>query len=297
MRYGAIDVGSNAIRLLIADKKETSDARGYTFAKNTLIRVPVRLGKDVFLKQAIGKQKAKDLLKTMQAFRSLMDVLEVGPYMACATSAMREAENGAALVEEIAKCGIELEIIDGAREAEIIYSSHIEEKLDKEKNYLYVDVGGGSTELSVFAKGKLVDARSFNLGTIRILNGQDKKETWQDMKQWIKNYRKQLGDFVAIGTGGNINKLYSMANLKSGKPLSYITLKKQYESLGAMSYKQRIEELGLKPDRADVIVPACSIFILAMQWAGAKQIVVPQVGLVDGIIQLLLDKEQETANK
>lgn len=290
MRYGAIDIGSNAIRLLIADKQRTADGK-YTFAKSTLIRVPLRLGKDAFLEQKIGKSKADALLKTMVAFRNLMDVFEVGPYMACATSAMREAKNGAELVSEIAKIGIDLEIVDGAREAEIIYSSHVEERLEKDKNYLYIDVGGGSTELSLFVKGKLIDARSFNLGTIRILDGKDKKETWAEMKQWLKGYHRQMGDFVAIGTGGNINKLYKMADLKPGKSLSYIKLKKQYEFLSSYSLEQRIEQLGLKPDRADVIVPACTIFLQTMRWGGAKQIIVPQVGLVDGIVQLLLDKE------
>lgn len=290
MRYGAIDIGSNAIRLLIADKQKTADGK-YTFVKNTLIRVPLRLGKDAFLEQKIGKSKAQALLKAMLAFRNLMDVYEVGAYMACATSAMREAKNGDELVKEIAKIGIDLEIIDGAKEAEIIYSSHVEERLEKDENYLYIDVGGGSTELSLFVEGKLIDARSFNLGTIRILDGKDKKETWDEMKGWLKAYHKQLGNFVAIGTGGNINKLYKMANLKQGKSLSYIKLKKQYAFLSDYSVEQRIEQLGLKPDRADVIVPACTIFLQAMRAGGAKQIIVPQVGLVDGIVQLLLDKE------
>ncbi|WP_028297009.1 ethanolamine ammonia-lyase reactivating factor EutA [Olivibacter sitiensis] len=294
MRYGAIDIGSNAIRLLIAEKQKESDGR-FGFTKNTLLRIPLRLGKDAFTKKYISDEKADALLKSMQAFRNLMDVFEVGPYMACATSAMREAKNGVYLVKKIADLGINLEIIDGAREAEIIYSSHVEERLEKGKNYLYIDVGGGSTELSLFEKGKLIDACSFNLGTIRILDGQDKKETWESMKQWVKGYKKQIGDFVAIGTGGNINKLKSMANLKPGNPISYIKLRKQYEFIKEHSLQERIDILGLKPDRADVIVPACTIFLQAMRWGRAKQIIVPQVGLVDGIIQLLLDEEYKKA--
>jgi exopolyphosphatase/guanosine-5'-triphosphate,3'-diphosphate pyrophosphatase len=293
LRYAAIDIGSNAVRLLIADIKQTEE--GLSFKKNTLIRVPLRLGDDAFLDKKISEKKIEELLKTMLAFRNLIDVYKVSKYMACATSAMREAINGAAIVAKIKQeAGIDLEIVEGQREAKIIYASHIEETLDLKKNYLYIDVGGGSTELSVFCKGKMIASRSFNLGGIRILDNQDKDETWTEMKEWVKDQAQSYKNLSGIGTGGNINKLFKMSDLKEGTALSFVTLKALYDYLNSFSLKDRINVLGLNHDRADVIIPAAEIYLSVMKWGGVKQIFVPRVGLVDGIIQLLID---ENSNK
>ncbi|MFA6945656.1 MAG: exopolyphosphatase [Pedobacter sp.] len=289
MRYAAIDIGSNAVRLLIADIIQND--KSVSFKKNTLIRVPLRLGDDAFLDKAISFKKTEELIKTMVAFRNLIDVYKVSDYMACATSAMREARNGASLVNQIKEqAGIELEIVEGQREANIIYASHIEQSLDRKKNYLYIDVGGGSTELSVFSNGELIASRSFNLGGIRILDNQDKDETWAEMKEWVKNKAQTHKNLSGIGTGGNINKLFKMAEGKEGSPLSFAKLKSLYTYLNSFSLKDRINVLGLNQDRADVIIPASEIYLTVMKWGGVKQIFVPRVGLVDGIIQLLIDK-------
>lgn len=289
MRYAAIDIGSNAVRLLIADIIENE--KEISFKKNTLVRVPLRLGDDAFLDKNISPRKAEDLLKTMQAFRNLMDVYHVEDYMACATSAMREARNGPDLVKVIrSKANINLEIVEGQREANIIYSSHIEQHLERKKNYLYIDVGGGSTELSVFSDGELVASRSFNLGGIRILDNQDKEETWTEMKDWVKEQTRTHKNLMGIGTGGNINRLYKMADEKEGVPLTFTKLRSLHSYLNSFSLKDRINVLGLNQDRADVIVPASEIYLTVMKWGGVKQIFVPRVGLVDGIIQLLIEK-------
>jgi exopolyphosphatase/guanosine-5'-triphosphate,3'-diphosphate pyrophosphatase len=289
LRYAAIDIGSNAIRLLIADILQ--NGKVVSFKKNTLIRVPVRLGDDAFLDKKISVKKIQELVKTMVAFRHLIDVYKVSDYMACATSAMREASNGSSIVSLIkSEAGIDLEIVEGQREANIIYASHIEESLDHKKNYLYIDVGGGSTELSVFSKGEVIASRSFNLGGIRILDNQDKDETWADMKEWVKQQAQTNKNLSGIGTGGNINKLFRMADQKDGTAITFIKLKSIYDYLNSFSLKDRINVLGLNQDRADVIIPATEIYLSVMKWGGVKQIFVPRVGLVDGIIQLLIDK-------
>lgn len=292
MRYAAIDIGSNAVRLLIADVIENEGI--YSFKKNTLIRVPLRLGDNAFLDHCISPRKSVDLVKTMSAFRNLMDVYKIEDYMACATSALREAENGPDLVKTIKEqTNIDLEIIDGQKEANIIYSSHIEQTLDRKKNFLYIDVGGGSTELSVFANGEMVASRSFDLGTIRILDNQDKDETWDNLKDWVKENGKSYKNLSGIGTGGNINKLFKLSQEKESNPLSYTKLKALYTYLNSFSLKDRINILGLNQDRADVIIPAAEIFLNIMKWAAIKNVYVPKVGLVDGIIQVLIEKNLE----
>ncbi len=289
MRYAAIDIGSNAVRLLIADV--VNNAGRLSFKKNTLLRVPLRLGDDAFIHQFISEEKSDELQKTMFSFALLMDVYQVDDYMACATSAMREAKNGPELVKKIKKTSnIDIQIVEGQTEANIIYSSHIERLLDPKKNYLYIDVGGGSTELSVFASGNLMASKSFNIGTIRILDHKVKPETWVDAKNWLKSVTKNLTDIGAIGTGGNINKLYRLAKVKDGDPLSTKKLNDLYKYLSAFTYEQRINELGLRPDRADVILPACEIYSNIFKWTGIKKTYVPSVGMVDGIIQLLMEK-------
>lgn len=287
MRYGAIDIGSNAVRLLIAEVNP--ETKPVQFKKEALIRVPLRLGDDAFIDHHISRPKFDNMVKTMQAFRNLMDVYRVSDYMACATSAMRDADNGVEIVKACQKIGIDIQIIDGGKEAKIIYSSHLQDKMNADKVYLYIDVGGGSTEISLFADGTLVASRSFNLGTIRILDNQDKPETWDEMKLWIKEFTKKYKHIYGIGTGGNINKLSRIANDKADKPMSYAKLRAIYQHLNAYSLKDRIHVLGLKQDRADVIIPAAEIFLTIMKVGRLKNIVAPRVGLVDGIIQTLID--------
>jgi exopolyphosphatase/guanosine-5'-triphosphate,3'-diphosphate pyrophosphatase len=289
LRYAAIDIGSNAVRLLIADIIENNGS--ISFKKNTLIRVPLRLGDDAFLNQHISDKKAVYLIKSMQAFRNLMDVYKVQDYMAFATSAMREADNGKEVVFRVKEeAQIDLEIIQGQKEAKIIYASHAEQNIDKTKNYLYIDVGGGSTELSLFSDGELFASRSFNIGTIRMLDNQDKEETWNEMREFIRENTRTFKGISGIGTGGNINKLYKLSEEKNDLPLSFNKLKTLYNYLNSFSLKDRINVLGLNQDRADVIIPACEIYITVMKWAGIKNIYVPSVGMVDGIIQTLIEK-------
>jgi exopolyphosphatase/guanosine-5'-triphosphate,3'-diphosphate pyrophosphatase len=253
--------------------------------------VPLRLGDDAFLHQYISEKKAVDLVKTMAAFKNLMEVYKVNNYRACATSAMREAKNGPDIVRTIkTEADIDLEIVRGDIEANIIYSSHIEQNIDKSKNYLYIDVGGGSTELSLFSDGEMIASRSFNIGTIRILDNQDKDETWEEMHEFIREHTRSFKNLSGIGTGGNINKLYKLAEEKEGSPLSFAKLKNLYNYLNSFSLKDRINVLGLNQDRADVIIPACEIYISVMKWAGIKNIFVPSVGMVDGIIQTLIEQ-------
>jgi len=289
VRYAAIDIGSNAVRLLIADVIENNSS--ISFKKNTLIRVPLRLGDDAFLDHRLSDRKAADLVKTMQAFRNLMDVYKVVDYMAYATSAMREAKNGEEIVQRIKnEANIDLEIVHGQKEAGMIYASHIEQSIDKSKNYLYIDVGGGSTELSLFSAGELWASKSFNIGTIRMLDNQDKEETWEEMKDFIRENTRQFKTISGIGTGGNINKLYKLSEEKDKAPLSFGKLKALYTYLNSFSLKDRINVLGLNQDRADVIIPACEIYMTVMKCANIKNIYVPTVGLVDGIIQTLIEK-------
>lgn len=289
MRYAAIDIGSNAVRLLIADIIENTGS--FSFKKNTLIRVPLRLGDDAFIQKHISDKKAAELLKAMQAFRNLMDVYKVTDYLAYATSAMREADNGDELVKIIKEqANIDLEIVHGSKEASVIYASHIDQNIDKSKNYLYIDVGGGSTELSLFSAGEMIVSRSFNIGTIRILDNQDTEETWNDMRDFIRDNTRNFKQLSGIGTGGNINKLFRLSDEKDGLPLSFARLRQLYTYLSSFSLKDRINVLGLNHDRADVIIPACEIYLTVMKNANIKNIYVPRVGMVDGIIQTLIEK-------
>lgn len=288
MRFAAIDIGSNAVRLLIADILRKDNKISYT--KNTLLRVPLRLGDDAFVDKKISTAKFEDMVKTMRAFKDLIDVYKVSDYVACATSAMRDSENGAQVVAACKEVGIDIRIIDGRMEAKIIYNAYLSGIMDRDKAYLYIDVGGGSTEISLFADGELKGSRSFNLGTIRILDNQDTPETWQDMRVWVKEITKGYKDIYGIGTGGNINKLSRIANKGEDKPFSYAKLQAIYEHLNSYSLKDRIYDLGLRSDRADVIIPAAEIFLTIMKSGHLKNIVAPRVGLVDGIIQQLIHK-------
>lgn len=292
MRYAAIDIGSNAIRLFIADIHEVEGRS--SFKRNTLVRVPIRLGDDVFLSGRVSDAKAKDLIKTMAAFRNLMDVYHVSDYLAYATSAMRESVNGPDLVKKIKEVGIDLQIVDGDQEAKVIYSNQFEKKFDDVDTFLYIDVGGGSTELSIFHKRNLKKSKSFKIGTIRLLEDSVNKKTWMEMKNWIKGNTEAYKNVIGIGTGGNIARISTLANQKTFKPLTYTKLKSVYEYLRSYSLKERIVILGLKPDRADVIIPASEIFLNIMKWGKIKQIEVPQIGVVDGIIQTLIDKNSKS---
>jgi exopolyphosphatase/guanosine-5'-triphosphate,3'-diphosphate pyrophosphatase len=288
MRYAAIDIGSNAVRLLIANIIEADD--GYYYKKDTLLRIPLRLGDDAFLNQKISEKKIKELSQSMVAFRNLMDVFKVSEYKAYATSAMREAKNGADVISRIKKeSNVKIEIITGDKEAQMIYSSHIEDTLDHKKNYLYIDVGGGSTELSIFSKNNVIAAESFNIGTIRMLDNKDTEAEWTRMRDWIKEYSKNLRPMFGIGTGGNINKLHRLSGEKDETPLSFVKIKSLYNYLNSYSLKERIQILELNQDRADVIIPASEIFLTIMKWAGVKSIYVPKIGLVDGIIVHLME--------
>lgn len=289
MRYAAIDIGSNAVRLLIANIIEAED--GFYYKKDTLLRIPLRLGDDAFLNQKLSEKKIKELSQSMLAFRNLMDVFKVTEYKAFATSAMREAKNGKDVINRIKKeANIKIEIITGDVEAKMIYSSHIEDTLDHKKNYLYIDVGGGSTELSIFSKNKVIASESFNIGTIRILDNKDTEAEWARMRDWIKDYSKNLRPMFGIGTGGNINKLHRLSGEKDETPLTYTKIKSLYNYLNSYSLKERIQILELNQDRADVIIPAAEIYLTVMKWAGVKSIHVPKVGLVDGIIVHLMEQ-------
>ena len=294
LKFGAIDIGSNAVRLLITTVFEGKG--GPTFKKTSLIRVPIRLGADVFTSGTISTAKCNKMVETMTAFQLLLSVHDVVSYRACATSAMRNATNGEELAERISEeAGIDIEIIQGKKEADIIFSNHFEEKLFHDRSYLYIDVGGGSTELTLFSNKKPVASRSFRIGTIRLLEGKVEPDYWDKLLGWVQENTKDLDKVDGIGSGGNINKLYKMAEVTGGKPLRYKELKKLHVLLREMTYEQRIEELGLNADRADVIVPACEIFRAVMKRAKIKDIIVPQFGLADGITRLLYEEHHALA--
>ncbi len=286
-KFAAIDIGSNAIRLLVNNVIEHED-KLVTFKKSEMIRVPVRLGEDAFTNGAISEHNLKRLVKTMQSFDLLMQVYGVEKYMACATSALREAKNGEQVVEKVLKdSGIKIEIIDGKREASIIASTDLKEIIKKDRFYLYVDVGGGSTEFTIFKDGNVLVSKSFKIGTVRLLNDLVSEEVWKQLQDWITEYLPENGKVEIIGSGGNINKLHKMSGRKMDQPLSYIWLNAQYHFLNSMDYDDRISELGLNQDRADVIIPASRIFLSAAKWSGAKKIHVPKIGLADGMIKTL----------
>ena len=288
MRLGAIDIGSNAARLLISDAV-TSNGK-VLFNKVNLIRVPLRLGFDVFDLGMISTEKKVMIMETMAAFKHLLNAYNVKHLKACATSAMRDATNAASIISDVQqKTGIQIEVISGAAEAAYIYENHVAENLDKEHSYLYIDVGGGSTELTFFSNGKLVFEDSFNIGTIRLLKNMVEGSTWDEMKESIKLKTKGHSAVSAIGSGGNINKIFSLSKRKEDKPLTLDLLKDYYKELSSVSLADRISLYKLREDRADVIVPALQIFINCMRWASATEIYVPKIGLADGLIQNLYE--------
>ncbi len=285
-KYAAIDIGSNAVRLLVSYVIE--NGKKVKFKKVSLVRVPIRLGADVFVKGDISGRNKQRLIDAMMGFKYLMKAHEVEKYMAVATSAMREAENGKEVVEEIKRLtGIDIQIIDGAKEAELIAATDLEDLLELKRTYLYVDVGGGSTEFSVFRNGKKEASKSFKLGTVRLLKNMVDKDEWDKAEKWVKTHTKNHDKVYLIGSGGNINKLFKMSGKVPGAPLSKVYLDAQYKFLKSMSYNDRIKELDMNPDRADVIIPATKIYRRAMQWSGADKVYVPKIGLADGIIKYL----------
>ena len=289
-KYAGSDIGSNAVRLLGSNVITEKKGKKPSFKKSALVRVPIRLGADSFIKGKISEENKIRMIKAMDAFKLLMDVHGVKKHYACATSAMREASNCEEVVQEILeKTSIKINIIDGKKEAAIIFSTDINDTIDKEKSYLYVDVGGGSTEFTIFSKGKIIASKSFKIGTVRLLNysKSEAKEIWNEIEKWIKVNTENLKKLLLIGSGGNINKIFKLSGRQEGKPLSLIFMKAHLSFLKQMTYEQRISEIGLNPDRADVIIPATKIYLNAMKWSGANKIFVPKIGLADGIIKSL----------
>ncbi len=287
MRLAAIDIGSNAARLLITDVIE-GPQQVPEFIKTVLVRVPLRLGFDVFDKGEISPIRVEKIIKTIKAYKLLLEVYEVKHLRACATSAMRDARNSTEIIKKVkAETGIKIEIISGQEEASLIYENHIAENMNSEESYLYIDVGGGSTELTFFSDGKLIFKESFNIGTIRLLKNQVSEANWDEMKEFIRTKSKGYHHVTAIGSGGNINKIFSISNRKEGKALTLELLRDYYKEFSNLSLQQRISLYKLREDRADVIVPALLIYINVMRWAETEEIYVPKIGLADGLIHTL----------
>lgn len=292
MKFAAIDIGSNAVRLLLSNVFENEGIT--SFKKVELVRVPLRLGEDSFLNGKISPEKVEKLVTAMKAFKHLIDVYDAIDYRACATSAMRDAENRLDIIERVRKeAGIKIEIIDGKTEADIIYSNHIEEHLDINSSYLYIDIGGGSTEITLFSKNKAVASQSFNIGTIRMLHNKIDKEYWNYFKGWVREITNGYSPLIAIGSGGNINKIFKMSGRKPDKYLTTSKLKGIYEMLESYTYDERIQLLGLNPDRADVIVPASKILLSVLKQAQIEKMIAPQIGLSDGMVHQLYEKDRE----
>ena len=289
-KYAAIDIGSNAVRILVTNvvsyKKKT------VFLKNALVRVPIRLGQDAFTSGKISDKNIKRMIKSMKAFKLLMEVHGVKDYLAFATSALRDAENGPYIVEKVLKkSGIKIEIIDGKKEAKIISNTNVFDTINKKNTFLYVDIGGGSTEFSVLINGKRNQSKSFKIGTVRLLNSKVEQITLDEAEAWVRRHTLIHEEIYLLGTGGNINKLHNIANINDNSPLSYLTLNALYNQLDALTYEERIVNLGLNPDRSDVILLAAKLFIKILNWSGAKDIYVPKVGLSDGMIRELYKRK------
>jgi exopolyphosphatase / guanosine-5'-triphosphate,3'-diphosphate pyrophosphatase len=286
----AIDIGSNAARLLVCEASVYKDGT-VDFTKLNLLRIPLRLGFDVFDNGVVSDEKKKKLIETLKAYKLLMNIYNVEAYKACATSAMREATNGPRILEEIfAATGLKINIISGQEEANIIYETHIAEKLSDNKAYLYIDVGGGSTEVALFAQNHTIFKESFNIGTIRMLHNKVTEEQWEHMKWYIKTYVRDYQPVEAIGTGGNINKIFSISKRKDGRPLTLDLLKDYYKELSYTPLEERKHLYQFRDDRADVIVPALQLYISVMRWSLADEIYVPKIGLADGLIKMLYNE-------
>ena len=299
VNYAAIDIGSNAVRLLIKsiDREAVQEKK---IKKVMMLRVPLRLGFDVFSIGELSEKKADKLRRLMKAFRQLMKIYDVDDYRACATSAMRDARNGRTIIKKIEKdTGIRIEIIDGQEEARMIYNNHIECMEDRLGNYMYVDVGGGSTEINLLTNGELVWSVSYNIGTVRMLSNAVKEGTWQQMEEELMKVTEGVAAINIIGSGGNINKLFRLADKKDKKlqRLPVSSLQTVYDVLKPLTPEERVEAFSLKQDRADVIVPAAEIFLKIAEVVHAQYIYVPVIGLSDGIIDNLYAKSLEKEMK
>ena len=285
-KFAAIDVGSNAIRVLISNVIESKE--GVYFQKNALVRAPIRLGEDSFTLGEISKKNIKRMVKAMRAFKLLMKVHGVSHYQAFATSALREANNSIEVIDHVKKkAGIKIEIIDGRKEAEVISYSKLSEFLNSQKTFLFVDVGGGSTEFTIINEGKTISSKSFKIGTVRLINDLVDDRVWKAIQGWIEKNAKPYRKITLIGSGGNINKLFKLSNIKEGKPLSLIKLNQIYLELESLTYEERLLKFELNPDRADVIIPAAKIYLKSLEWSGGQKIYVPKFGLSDGMIKYM----------
>ncbi len=283
MIFGAIDIGSNAVRLMFANVFE-KELR-IRVEKATLIRIPIRLGKDVYKNNTISKKRADNLIKTMKAFKLLLEVYNPVDFVACATAAMRESTNGPEIISRIKKeSGLKIRTISGLEEAEIIRSTGGFNLPEGKTKTMYIDLGGGSTEISVLANNKVIDARSFKIGTLRMLNNKVPETEWDKMEEWLKSFEGDFGKINVICSGGNINKINKIYGNPAEGVLSFQKLEYANKYLKSFTLEGRIKELGLRPDRADVIVPASEVFIFITKIIRAKSLLVPKIGLADGLI-------------
>ena len=283
MKLAAIDIGSNAIRLLIEEVRQFNGE--IRIDKVSLTRVPVRLGEDVFTSGTISEEKTRQLVKTMRAFWYIMDVHQVEMFRVCATSAMREAKNRKKVIETVEReANFNIEILSGDEEANLIFRNYFSQNLNSKENYLFVDVGGGSTELTLIKKGTRVKSQSFNIGTVRLLAGPIDKKIWKSIDAWLARQAVQSENLVAIGTGGNVNTLFKLQGKKPQETITSLEIKNLYKILSAVDLDERIFNFKLRPDRADVILPACEIYLKIMDSAGIKKMIVPKIGLSDGMI-------------
>lgn len=293
LKFAAIDIGSNAVRLLLAGVFEYNNKT--CFKKISLTRMPIRLGEDAFIHKKISQEKISSLIKAMEGFKKLIESYKPIGFKGCATSAMREAQNGPEICQLIKdSTDLDIEIINGKKEAKILFENRNFEAVPVNSDYIYIDVGGGSTEISVLSNGKKIASESFNLGTIRISRDLVHEKEWENAKEWIKKNTADLTNLSAVGTGGNINKLFSLANVKKGKPLKYSRLEKVKRELQSITWHEKIMNLGLRPDRADVIIPAAKIYLNIMKWAQAELIHVPVVGLADGLVRIMYNELKES---
>ena len=295
LRFAAVDIGSNAVRLFFSYVFETET--GPVFKKASLIRLPIRLGDDSFHHRPIQQHKIDELVSAMKGFKNLLKAYNVIEYRACATSAMRDAVNSEAILKQVKKeSGIQIELIDGETEAALIFENHVAEAFDSEKTFLYMDVGGGSTEFTLFKEGKRAASRSFNIGTIRLKEDLVEEDTWHMIKLWLKKIKNTYQPQYIIGSGGNINTLFKLSQLRDMKPMQMESVKSWHRRLKILSFDEKISKLGLRPDRADVIVHATELFLYAMSNSGCKEIIVPKVGLVDGIVHQLYNDYKAKEN-